>query len=146
LKTLALKGTEKVLMIQLRRIGDALVCTPAIRALRKSFPEMKLFFLTELESASLFSENPFLDGLITLDKSKSRDWAYQLRKVSEIRRHRFDVVVDFLSNPRSGWYTFTSGAKYRIGLDHHGRGNQESLCSLGEAGAAGVFGHRKRGS
>lgn len=127
MKTLTLKGTEKVLMIQLRRIGDALVCTPAIRALRKSFPEMKLFFLTELEAASLFSENPFLDGVMTLDKSKSRDWVYQLRKVLEIRRHRFDVVIDFLSNPRSGWHTFASGARCRIGLDHHGRGLFYSL-------------------
>jgi len=122
LKKLALKGTEKVLMIQLRRIGDALMCTPAIRALRRSFPEMKLFFFTEHESASLFSENAFLDGVITLDKGRSRDWAYQLKKVFEIRGHRFDVVIDFLSNPRSGWYTFASGAKYRIGVGQHGRG------------------------
>ncbi len=122
MKKLALKGTEKVLMIQLRRIGDALMCTPAIRAARRSFPEMKLFFFTELESASLFSENPFLDGVITLDRGRSRDWAYQLKKVFEIRGHRFDVVIDFLSNPRSGWYTFASGAKYRIGVSQHGRG------------------------
>jgi heptosyltransferase-3 len=121
LKKLSLKGTEKVLVIQLRRIGDALMCTPAIRALRKSFPEMKLFFFTEHESASLFSENPFLDGVITLDQGRSPDWVYQLKKVLEIRGHQFNLVIDFLSNPRSGWYSFTSGAKYRIGMGQHGR-------------------------
>lgn len=122
MKKLSLKGTEKVLVIQLRRIGDALMCTPAIRALRKNFPGMKLFFFTEHESASLFSENPFLDGVITLDKGRSGDWVYQLKKVLEIRAHQFDLVIDFLSNPRSGWYTFSSGAKYRIGVGRHRRG------------------------
>jgi heptosyltransferase-3 len=119
---LKLKGGKKVLMTQLRRVGDALVCTPAIRAFKRTFPESCLFFMTELESASLFTQNPYLDGIISVDKDKSGNWAYQLKKIAEIRSHRFVLVVDFLSNPRSGWYTLTSGARHRIGLNHHGRG------------------------
>jgi heptosyltransferase-3 len=118
---LTLKGGEKVLMTQLRRVGDALICTPAIRAFKKTFPESRLLFMTELESASLFTQNPYLDGIISVDKDRSGNWVYQQKKISEIRSHRFDVVIDFLSNPRSGWYTLTSGARHRIGLDHHGR-------------------------
>ncbi len=39
-----------LLLIQLRRIGDVMMTTPAVRALRKAFPEASISFLTESPS------------------------------------------------------------------------------------------------
>jgi len=38
---------ERALFIQLRRIGDILMCTPAVRAFKKKYPNCTLDFLTE---------------------------------------------------------------------------------------------------
>jgi heptosyltransferase-3 len=115
-------NVKRILIIQLRRIGDVLMCTPALRALRKKFPQSHIAFLTENESASLLSENPYLNELIVWDKKKYNNPFYSIKKVLELRRKSFDTVIDFFGNPRSAWASFFSGAKYRIGYDLRGRG------------------------
>ena len=113
---------KKILIIQLRRIGDVLMCTPALRALRKKFPQSHIAFLTEKESASLLDENPYLNELIVWDKKRYNNPFYSTKKVLELRAKSFDMVIDFFGNPRSAWVCFFSGAKYRIGYDLKGRG------------------------
>lgn len=113
---------KNILIIQLRRIGDVLMCTPALRALRKRFPDSFIAFLTEKESVSLLSENPYLNELIVWDKEKYNNPFYTTEKVYELRRKSFDMVIDFFGNPRSAWACFFSGAKQRIGYDLKGRG------------------------
>jgi len=113
---------KKIVIIQLRRIGDVLICTPAVRALRKTFPECHVAFLTEKESASLLSQNPYLDELIVWDKKKYSNPFYSVGEILQIRGKSFDTVIDFFGNPRSAWASFLSGARYRIGYDLKGRG------------------------
>jgi len=113
---------NRILIIQLRRIGDVLMCTPALRALRKKFPDSYVAFLTEKESASVLSENPYLDELIVWDKKKYSNTFYSVKKILQLRKKSFDTVIDFFGNPRSAWASFLSGAKYRIGYHLKGRG------------------------
>lgn len=113
---------KKILIIQLRRIGDVLMCTPALRALRKKFPESYIAFLTERESSSLLSKNPYLDELIVWDKKRYTNPFYSIEKLLELRKKSFDTVFDFFGNPRSAWACFFSGARHRIGYDLKGRG------------------------
>ncbi|GIS36678.1 MAG: hypothetical protein Ct9H90mP8_0980 [Pseudomonadota bacterium] len=47
-----------LLLIQLRRIGDVMMTTPAVRALRKAFPEASISFLTESPSDQVYKNNP----------------------------------------------------------------------------------------
>ncbi len=103
---------EKVLFIQLRRIGDVLMCTPTIRAFKKKFPECRLDFLTELPQ--VLSNNPHLDSIITVDESRKFNPAYQYKLIRKIRTGRYDLVVDFFANPRSAYYSFLSGADIRL--------------------------------
>lgn len=98
------------------------MCTPALRALREKFPRSSIAFLTEKESASLLSENPYLDELIVWDKNKYGNPFYSVKKILQLRKKSFDMVIDFFGNPRSAWASFLSGAKYRIGYDLKGRG------------------------
>ena len=108
---------QKILLIQLRRIGDVLMCTPALRALRANFPKSYIAFLTEKESSDLLTLNPYLDEVIVLEREKYRDPLYSLKKIWQIRKKRFDLVIDFLGNPRSAYISFLSGAKRRVGYD-----------------------------
>ena len=58
-----------LLLIQLRRIGDVMMTTPAVRALRKAFPEASISFLTESPSDQVYKNNPHLDQLLLYPKN-----------------------------------------------------------------------------
>jgi len=113
--------SKRILLIQLRRIGDVLMCTPALRALRKHLPRSHIAFLTERECAAILALNPYLDELLVLDRERYGNPLYWLKKVWQIRRKRFDLVIDYLGNPRSAYISFLSGAKLRVGYDLPGR-------------------------
>lgn len=113
-----MKAPEKALMIQLRRVGDVLMCTPAIRAFKGHFSGCSLDFLTELPD--VLQGNPNLESIIPVDRSRQYDPVYQFSLIRRLRKKRYDLVVDFFSNPRSAYYSFLSGAPLRLsyGLGH----------------------------
>src|SRR5947208_4833678 len=86
----------KILLIQLRRLGDLILTTPAISALREHFPGAQIALAVSRECEPLF---PAIHGLqkTFLTKRGLRD----LSAWMEIRRAGFDCVVDFTRNDRS---------------------------------------------
>jgi heptosyltransferase-3 len=102
----------KILLIQLRRLGDLILTTPAISALREHLPAAQIALAVSGECAPLL---PAIQGLrqTFLTKRGVRD----LSAWMEIRRAGFDCVVDFTRNDRSAWLTFLSGAPQRIVSD-----------------------------
>lgn len=105
------------MIIQLRRIGDVLLSTPVIRALRTHFPKSHIAFLTERESSDLLALNPYLDEVIILERERYRNPLYSLKKIWQIRKKGFDLVIDLLGNPRTAYISFLSGARHRMGHD-----------------------------
>ena len=93
------------------------MCTPALRALRANFPQSHIAFLVEKESSDILTLNPYLDEVIVLEREKYRNPLYSLKKTWQIRKKQFDLVIDFLGNPRSAYLSFLSGAKRRVGHD-----------------------------
>ena len=87
----------KFLLIQLRRIGDVLMTTPAIRLLRESYPEADLTFLTESPSDQVLNENPNLQEILLYRKPESI--TESLRYYLNLRARNFDCVIDFFGNP-----------------------------------------------
>ena len=102
----------KILLIQLRRLGDLILTTPAISALREHLPGAQIALAVSGECAPLL---PAIHGLqeTFLTKRGLRD----LSTWMEIRRAGFDCIVDFTRNDRSAWLTFLSGAGRRIVSD-----------------------------
>lgn len=103
---------RRILVVQLRQIGDVLLCTPALRALKKRFPEARLSFLAEPLPAQVLAGNPHLDEII-IREPKATGLA-PLRAILEVRKKKFDLVIDFLQNPRTTLITWFSGAKVTI--------------------------------
>lgn len=103
---------RRILIIQLRQVGDAIMCTPAIRALRKAFPESRLDFLAEPPAAMAIGRNPDLENVIIIDRGES--WGDVLRLISRIRGNRYDLVIDFLANPASAIISKLGGAKFTL--------------------------------
>lgn len=111
----------KILLTRMKYIGDVVLTTPVIRAVREKYPDAYLAYLTDKNIAPLLEHNPHLNEIIPYDFSRS-DVLEQLRVAYRLRRERFDVVVDLFSNPRSALLARLSGAPVRIGKDVKGRG------------------------
>jgi ADP-heptose:LPS heptosyltransferase len=105
-----------MLLIQSRWMGDVLLCTPAVRALRQAFPGAHLAFASEAPGADALRGNPHLDELLVLESG----WSAALRTHRTVRERRFDVVVDFRSTASTARVAALSGARVRIGW--RGRG------------------------
>ena len=111
-----------VLLIRLRLIGDVVLSTPVIRALRRTYPDARLTYLVERDAAPVVHGNPHLDEVIVVERTRGlARIRHDLALARELRRRRFDVVIDMHGGPRSSWLTLASGAPQRIGYDVPGR-------------------------
>jgi ADP-heptose:LPS heptosyltransferase len=108
---------DRILLTQLRRIGDVMMTTPAVAAVRAAYPRAHIAYLTEPPAQHIFRYSPDVNEVLLLP----RGTLAQLAFARELRRRRFDVVVDFFGNPRSALLTLASGAPRRIGLSLRGR-------------------------
>jgi lipopolysaccharide heptosyltransferase II len=103
-------------------IGDVVFTTPAIRALRRRFPQAHLAYLVEEQAAPIVIGNPHLDEVIIIPLTFGlRRVVDDLKIGRELRRRAFDVVIDFHGGPRGSWLTWMSGAPERIGYTVVGR-------------------------
>ena len=103
-----------ILFIQHRQIGDVLMCTPAVRVLRRHCPDADITFCVEPFSFEVLKHNPYIDNCIVPSRKPGiRDWC-SLHWC--VRRRRFDAVIDFFKNPKSALLTRISGADIRVSL------------------------------
>ena len=105
-----------VLLIRLRLLGDVVFTTPAVRALRRRFPDARLTYLVERAAAPVVLGNPHLDEVIVIDRTRGvKRLQDDLRLARTLRARRFDVVIDFHGGPRGSWLSWATGAPRRIG-------------------------------
>jgi heptosyltransferase-3 len=109
-------GSQRFLLVQLAAMGDVILCTPALRALRQAFPDSRIDFLTRGPGLDALAGNPYLDQILAYPTPVRQ----RLELVRRIRQVGYDVVVDFHSNPRTAQVVALSGARFRIGW--RGRG------------------------
>jgi predicted lipopolysaccharide heptosyltransferase III len=98
-----------ILLLQLKRIGDLVLTTPVIAALRDKFPEAVLTLIVSRETA------PLLPAITGVDRT------YVIRrKLSDVKifravsQEKFDYCIDFTGNDRSALLAWLSGAQKRI--------------------------------
>jgi len=99
----------KILLLQLKRIGDLILTTPAIAALRKTYPDAHVTLVVSNESAELLPAISNVDRVL-IARRNLRDVAM----VSSVAGQRFDCCIDFTRNDRSAFLTLLSGARRRI--------------------------------
>lgn len=87
----------RVLLFKPGAIGDLLQLSPVVRALKKRFPEARIAVMVGDEaSRELFARNPLVDEILVFDKRGSHAaWRAFAGLWGEVRRRRFDLVVNF---------------------------------------------------
>ena len=83
---------QKILVIRFSSIGDIVLTTPVIRALKQQMPGAEIHYLTKKANHSLLQNNKYIDKIHLLEDS---DLFHKLRKA------KFDYIVDLHKNLRS---------------------------------------------
>jgi ADP-heptose:LPS heptosyltransferase len=111
-----------ILILQLRRLGDVLMTTPMLRAIKTAMPGAVTHVCVESSSAAAVRSNPYVDHLMITKPGAS------LRLVPTLRRARYDVVIDSLGTPASARLAFLTSAPARIGLARRWRRMFYTCC------------------
>jgi len=119
--TAALLPREKILALQFKYFGDAVLLTPALRALRSHFPDAEIHLLAPQEIAPLFQHLPWLNHVWSMPRRRGRaSLSETWPLLRTLRREKFDRSVDFASNDRGAILSRIIGAKRRLGWDERG--------------------------
>jgi ADP-heptose:LPS heptosyltransferase len=102
----------RILLVRLRSLGDAVLITPLPRALKSWRPELQVSVLIEEPLDAVFRHHPCVDEVLTVPRQEPP--LGRLRRILEVRRKRFDVVVGLHSGSTAGLYTALSGAPVRV--------------------------------
>ncbi|HEV2319988.1 MAG TPA: glycosyltransferase family 9 protein [Verrucomicrobiae bacterium] len=114
-------SSRKILAIQFKYFGDAVLMTPALRAIREHLPKCELHLLVPEEIAPIFQHLPWLNRVWPMPRRRGRgDLLQTLPMIRALRCERFDRSVDFASNDRGAIASFLVGAKERLGWEQGG--------------------------
>jgi lipopolysaccharide heptosyltransferase II len=107
---------ERVLLVRLRSIGDAVLATPAIHALRRMLPDARIDLLLEDWVAPLFDGPREASSIVSVQRGKLRA---RLALAHKLRATRYDVVFDLHGGTTASLLAFASGAPRRVGYRHY---------------------------
>ncbi|MCW5963302.1 MAG: glycosyltransferase family 9 protein [Bryobacterales bacterium] len=120
----AFLGNERVLVLRLGAMGDVLHALPAVEALARSYPRLRIHWLVKPQWLPLLDGNPFLSRLIPY----RRDWTSLRALAADLRAQEYDVALDLQGLLQSAMLSLISRARYRVG---YGRAAaREKLASL----------------
>ena len=112
---------RNILIIKLRYLGDVLLATPTVRAIKAARSDVRVTMMVNRGTEDVLSGNQDLHEVMVLDKGSL---AAQWRLIARLRRRRFDTVIDLTDGDRSAFLSWISGAPVRIGFndEHRWRG------------------------
>ncbi len=106
---------RRVLVVRLRSIGDTVLSTPSLIALKRFLPEAEIDILLEDWVAPVLEGFDAVDKIITIGKSnKSR-----LKTAEKLRRRKYDVVFNLHGGTTSTFLTRAAFAKHRVGYKNY---------------------------
>jgi ADP-heptose:LPS heptosyltransferase len=123
---------RRILVGMISPIGDTLLATPALAALRRTFPQAEIAALVAPSNAGILGENPDVDRLIFAPaKGTGVEWRRYLGALRSLREERFDLIINYsgasalttrLTHPQTPrmfldlprwWYLVGGGAEFR---------------------------------
>lgn len=108
---------KRILIVAVNWLGDLLFMTPAIRAIRRAYPESHLACLVAARGVELLAGNPHLNAVIPLEESRGfanlANWWPMIRR---LRQERFDTAFLFHRSFSRTAIVWLAGIRSRIGV------------------------------
>lgn len=107
------ESVKRVLVVRLRSIGDTVLATPSLFALKRFLPDAQVDILVEDWVAPLLTDHPYVDNVIVLERG---GFITRARVARELRAERYDVVYNLHGGTTATFLTRASGARHRVGF------------------------------
>ncbi len=120
-----LQNIQRLAVFKMRNIGDVLMITPALRALRETFPGARITVVVNSGTEAMLANNPHLDEVLVYQRKEDNGQSrlnrigYELHFLRELRKRKFDLTIGFTDGDRTAWYALFCGARHRLGAIHH---------------------------
>ena len=103
---------RRVLVVRLRSIGDTVLATPSLRALRRFLPDARIDILLEDWVAPLLEGSREVDRVVTVERKST---ASRLMVARRLRAENYDVVYNLHGGSTAALLTRATGARHRVG-------------------------------
>jgi lipopolysaccharide heptosyltransferase II len=103
---------RKILLVRLRSIGDTVLATPTVLALKRFLPGVQIDVLLEDWVAPVLEGHGLINRIIRLESSSI---AARLQVARELRREHYDVVYNLHGGTTATLLTRATGARHRVG-------------------------------
>lgn len=105
---------KKILILKLRKLGDVLLTTPAIRQLNKLYPQAEITIITEPLGAQVFKNSSSVNRVWIIHRNPTTiDF---IKLCYKVYKERFDIVIDFYHHNKTALITNFSRAPHRYGF------------------------------
>ncbi len=106
----------RFLIIQTAFIGDVILATPVIESIHQCLPEVSIDFLLRKGNEGLLQAHPFLNKVWVWEKRKQK-YQNQINLLRQLRREKYDYVINLQRFFSTGVFTALSGAQHTIGFN-----------------------------
>jgi heptosyltransferase-3 len=111
-----LSEVKKILVVKMRHHGDVLLTSPVFSNLKKRLPNASITACIYKETLPMLDGHPAIDDFMLYERKS--DFAF----FREIRRRKYDMVINLTEGDRGAIAALVSGAKIRVGFDPEGKG------------------------
>jgi heptosyltransferase-2 len=116
------QSIRRLLIRSTNWIGDAVMTTPAVRAIRRNFPSARISMLAKPWVAPVFAHSPHVDEIIVYEAGgRHAGVGGTIRLARDLRKHRFDAAILLQNAIESAVIAFLAGIPTRIGFDTDAR-------------------------
>jgi heptosyltransferase II len=105
---------EKLLIRSANWIGDAVMTTPAVRAIRKNFTDAKISLLAKPWVVPVFENNPHIDQIIPYNSGGALS---TIKTAKMLSKYHFDGAILFQNAFEAAWIAYLAKIPIRIGYD-----------------------------
>lgn len=122
--SIRLKDTleSKIMIRAANWVGDAIMTTPVIRAIRKNYPLSRITVLAKPWVIPVHAHSPYIDEIMVYENStRHKKGLGTIRLSRDIRRQKFDLCVLMQNAFEAALITFLGGVKERLGYDTDAR-------------------------
>jgi len=112
------KYYKRILIVRTDRVGDVILSTPVIKALRDAYPAAYMAMMVRPYTKIIVEGNPYLDEVIVYDKDKKeKNWLGNFLFSRRLAEKKFDLAVVLNPSNRSNFIPFLAGIPKRVGYN-----------------------------
>ena len=109
---------KRIIIVRMDRIGDVVLSTPVIKAVRNAYPDSHIAVLVRPYAREVVEGNPYIDEVITYDKSEKEKGLFgKIMFIVGLRNKKFDLAIILHPKNSSHILAYLAGIPKRLGYD-----------------------------